>query len=119
MSDGYVLFSMVDRLARKAHRCIWCGQAIEAGSTYKDERSVGDGRIQRHRWHPECLADQGRLCREWGEDEFTPWENERPAPLPACVRCGKTVDHPSHVRFGNDVDNPVKHDFVPREADSP
>lgn len=79
---SYTLFSTKTRTAIKRHRCIWCGQTIEAGASYKDERSVYDGSIQRHRWHPECLV----VAQEGfgkGEDEFTPYENERPAGTPA------------------------------------
>lgn len=30
-----------------------------------------------------------------------------------CVYCGKKKDHHKHIRYGNDLDNPVKHAFTP------
>lgn len=76
--DGYRLLSCVTRTARKPHRCIWCGEAIETGAKYIDERSVYDGRMQRHRWHPECLPACHAALREAGDEGFTAHENERP-----------------------------------------
>lgn len=78
---SYTLFSLDDRKAKKAHTCIWCGQDIEIGAAYKDERSIYDGNIQRRRWHPECHADSVKYFRESGEEEFDPHQNERPAAL--------------------------------------
>jgi hypothetical protein len=75
---SYTLFSNDERVARKPHNCIWCGQKINPGEKYHDERSVYDGQIQRHRWHPECLDASHKYFRESHEDEFTPWENDRP-----------------------------------------
>ncbi len=77
---SYTLFSFVRRTARrKAHRCIWCGQRVAIGEQYDDERSVYDGNIQRHRWHPECHKDSEEYFRSSGEEEFDPYDNERPA----------------------------------------
>ncbi len=75
---SYTLFSLKKRKAIKAHVCIWCGQKLEPRMESLDERSVYDGSIQRHRWHPECHAAGTEYFRS-GEDEFTPWDNERPA----------------------------------------
>ena len=30
-----------------------------------------------------------------------------------CQQCGKAEDANKHIRYGNDLDNPVKHQFVP------
>lgn len=78
---SYTLFEMLVRTAKKKHQCIWCGQDIAPGSKYKDERSVYDGNIQRHRWHPECQKASQDHFRT-GEEDFDPFENERPAPTP-------------------------------------
>lgn len=76
---GYTLLSEVTRTARKAHRCIWCWQGIKAGEQYIDERSVNDGDIQHHRWHPECLeAMRSEAEEEGGFIEWSPGQ-ERPA----------------------------------------
>lgn len=76
---SYRLFEMKTRKAAKQHRCIWCGQRIAIGESYDDERSVYDGNVQRHRWHPECRTFASDEIFEMGEEEFTPWDNERPA----------------------------------------
>lgn len=75
----YHLFSDTVRKARKQHRCIWCGQAISPGDTYIDERSVYDGSIQRHRWHPECKACANEDMLDGGDQEFLAWSNDRPS----------------------------------------
>ncbi len=79
---SYHLFSMTERTAKKRHRCIWCGQGIEPGTRYHDERSAYDGRIQKHRWHPECRTASDEHFRTEGE-EFDAYDNERPTPTPA------------------------------------
>ena len=76
----YHLFSDTVRRAAKQHRCIWCGQAINKGDTYVDERSVYDGSIQRHRWHPECIQDARDGWAQGDDQEFLAWSNDRPAP---------------------------------------
>lgn len=76
---SFTLFDKTVRKAAKAHRCIWCGQRIEVGATYMDERSVYDGNIQRHRWHPECDKAASEYFQS-GEEEFDPHQNERPSP---------------------------------------
>lgn len=74
----YRQFSNDKRKARKPHRCIWCGEAIHVGAVYLDERSVYDGNIQRHRWHPECQEYANREVFGMGETEFDPYDNHRP-----------------------------------------
>ena len=77
---SYTLLSEVERTARKAHRCIWCWQRIDAGERYVDERSVNDGDMQHHHWHPECRADMLQVAeQEGGVIEWVPGM-ERPAP---------------------------------------
>ena len=75
-SMSFTLFEKPVRKARIQHRCIWCGQPILIGERYLDERSVYDGYIQRHRWHPECDAGSTEYFRE-GEETFDAHENER------------------------------------------
>lgn len=77
---SYTLFEAPTRKAAKPHTCIWCGQPINVLDAYIDERSVYDHQIQRHRWHPECYDEAGEYFKS-GEEEFTPWDNERPAPV--------------------------------------
>lgn len=73
---SYTLLSETKPIARKDHRCIWCGQKISKGERYVAERSVFDGDMQNHHWHNECLADaRENSDYEW---EFMPYGNERP-----------------------------------------
>jgi hypothetical protein len=45
----------VDVKARKPHRCWWCDERIEIGTTYKQWTCFGDGNVQRVQVHVECL----------------------------------------------------------------
>lgn len=78
---SYSLISSEVRKARKPHRCIWCGQAIVAGESYRHERSTYDGQFQVQDWHPECDGAFAEEIRHQGggELEFEPYDNERPA----------------------------------------
>ena len=75
---SYALISERSHMATKRYRCIWCGESIFAGTKYVREFSVYDGDVQKHCWHPECKDAANDFFREEGEDEFAPWENERP-----------------------------------------
>lgn len=74
---SYALLDRTVRKARKAHRCIWCGQKIAPGESYVDERSVYEGNMQAHHWRPECEKASTAYFQS-GEEEFDPWQNDRP-----------------------------------------
>lgn len=61
----YSLIARTVRLARKPHTCIWCGEYIEAGTTYVHEISKYEA-IQNHRWHLECE----QASDHYPEEEF-------------------------------------------------
>jgi hypothetical protein len=44
------------RKARKPHRCIWCGEAIVIGETYRHWRGKWEGEVMSNDWHKECDA---------------------------------------------------------------
>lgn len=78
---SYILLGERDiKAARKAHKCIWCGQRIEIGQPYTYERSIYEGEPQSHHWHPECLGAmrEAMAADGGGEFEFDPWYEERP-----------------------------------------
>jgi len=79
---SYELLSSSRPIARKDHRCIWCGQKIEKGTKYRSEQSVFDGEFQNHHWHEECDRAAQEYFR-YGEEEFEPYGNERPVVLRA------------------------------------
>lgn len=60
--------------AQKPRKCIYCGQGISIGDTYKKQSGVFDGDWYTNHYHPECFDQLGID----GEDEFMPYENERP-----------------------------------------
>lgn len=65
--------------ARKVHRCIWCGQSINAGEPYTYERSIFEGDPQSHHWHPECLEIMREIAHlEGGDVAFNAYQEERP-----------------------------------------
>lgn len=51
---SYAMLLSKTRTARKPHRCIWCGEPINAGEKYIDHRYVGDDGPAMDRYHPEC-----------------------------------------------------------------
>lgn len=65
--------------ARKAHRCIWCGEAIEAGEIYRRQRVIFDNQPQSNAWHTDCFDSVDHLDMDEG---FSPYDNERPKRLP-------------------------------------
>ncbi len=67
---SYTLLSEHDRIARKTHRCIWCPELIAFGDKYRDERSVFDGEMQNHHWHPECWQAAIKFFTASCEEEF-------------------------------------------------
>lgn len=73
MSDFYN--PHVVRTARKAHKCIYCAEPINAGETYCSQTGNYDGRWYENKMHPECFQE---LCDD-GEGEFTPYSNCRPS----------------------------------------
>lgn len=76
---SYTLLAKTEPVARKDHRCIWCYGSIAKGTKYLAERSVFNGEMQNHHWHPECwkaCADESAGECEW---EFTPGEGQRPS----------------------------------------
>lgn len=76
---SFRLISATVRVARKPHRCIWCGEGINTGQTYTYERSVFRGEMQYHHFHAECMESMhDEAHEEGGELEFTPYDQERP-----------------------------------------
>lgn len=66
------------RKARKMHKCIWCGESIGVGDSYRYQSGVFDGEMQGNHWHHECVEAAGRFCYELDlEDGFTPYEYQR------------------------------------------
>lgn len=75
---SYTLLSESTPKARKSHRCIWCGEMIIVGETYRRENSVYDGHMHDHAWHLECDGDAKSYFIESGEEDFSPGEANRP-----------------------------------------
>lgn len=74
---SFTMISERTHRALKRYRCIWCGELIQPGTLYVREFSTFDGDVQKFCWHPEC-KDAADTYFQSGEDEFSPWENERP-----------------------------------------
>lgn len=91
---SYSLLRETFPVARKTHRCIWCGEWIEPGEKYRHERSVYDGAMQDHKWHLECEAAFKENIASGGDEEFIPYSAERPAVTPGVATDGGTdADH--------------------------
>ena len=76
---SYSLLRETFPMARKCHRCIWCGEWIELGETYRHERSVYNGNMQDHKWHLECDKLFQTDVGAGGDEELLPYSNERPS----------------------------------------
>ena len=74
---SYMLISEREPRAAKRHRCIWCGESIPVGTRYIKEFGKFEGDLQHNHWHPEC-RDASAEYFNGGEDEFIPFDNERP-----------------------------------------
>ena len=74
---SYALMSESTPKARTTHCCIWCGESILKGETYRHERSVYDGHFQNHKWHLECVEAAGEYFKKEGPD-FDPYSFKRP-----------------------------------------
>lgn len=57
-------------VARKVHRCHWCGQRIEIGSQYVTYCYGNDDGVARMKMHPECHEACGKWVEQTGETEF-------------------------------------------------
>ena len=63
-------------VARKQHRCEWCGEAIEKGEKHAKYVGMFEGDFQSWRMHQECSGWNTEAISEG----FTPYENERVHP---------------------------------------
>ncbi len=57
-----------DMVARKSHRCIWCGEMIPKGQIHHVQSGIFDGELYRHHMHQECYA--GGMVALWNADRF-------------------------------------------------
>ena len=73
---SYTLIREAFPVARKKHRCIWCGEGIPVGLKHRHEISTFDG-LQDHRWHLECAKSSQEHFEEG--PEFSPYDNPRPS----------------------------------------
>jgi hypothetical protein len=93
MSYALMSYALLDEtfpIARKKHRCIWCGQPVEIGEKYRREKSVYDGNMQDFKWHLECHEGAREHFRH--EEEFDAYDNERPGKL--------SQQHPERMEGG-------------------
>ena len=56
-------------VARKDHRCHWCGEIIEKGSKYEKYSCVFEGSIQTVKMHSECYRASLEYFRGEGRYE--------------------------------------------------
>lgn len=76
---SYTILSEATHVARKTHRCIWCGEQIAVGETYRRVKIAYDGELHDNKFHPECDQDCVESAREEGGFiEFMPYSAPRP-----------------------------------------
>lgn len=64
-------------VARKDHRCEWCGETIPKAEKHAHFVGKWDGEFQNWRMHNECYTESNDNHEL--EDGFTPYEHERPS----------------------------------------
>lgn len=107
-------------------------------SAERQRQVVREGWTAQHddREHSHGELTQAALCYLTGNKAGWPWEMSWWKPsadrvrdlekagaliaaeidrLLACKECGKHKQHSVHIKYGNDLDNPMKHRFVLRE----
>lgn len=72
-------------VARKEHRCIYCGGPILVGERYTQQTGIYDGEPYRSRYHAECYEDCADECNRYGDWEFTPYSADYPPRVQAIV----------------------------------
>lgn len=74
---SWQILSSGHRTARKQHRCIWCGEAIEPKTRYAHTAGIFDGEFQDNKFHVECDDACARYFRDYNDDYFEPYEFAR------------------------------------------
>lgn len=77
ITTDYQLIRDTFHVARKPHRCIWCGERIIVAEKHRREISKFDG-LQDFRWHLECVGAAADYFAAGDGPEFTAHENDRP-----------------------------------------
>ncbi len=73
---SYSLISETRPVAHKEHKCVWCGEQIEAGERYERVTGSFDGELQDDAFHLECRT-AAHLHFIGGEEEFDPHTYKR------------------------------------------
>lgn len=75
---SYQLINDCERISRKEFKCIWCAESIPVATKYHYEVSKYEGRLQIHRWHPEC-RHAAQTDYDWNDSdgEFNPGDMKR------------------------------------------
>lgn len=72
------VFKSTNQIAKKEHRCTWCSQRILIGEKYARWANVDDSFFV-SKMHEECVGAMLDEFRETGDNEYLPFENERPS----------------------------------------
>jgi hypothetical protein len=64
-------------MARKAHRCTWCGEHILVGEKYLRRRGICEDGPSTVKHHMECEEAAAADWKEWGEC-YSMFEQQRP-----------------------------------------
>jgi hypothetical protein len=75
---SYTCLSSNERLAKKPHKCIWCGERIKIGDKYQEIRGINDGNFQLNRFHLECISACNDDMDNSLDDTFSPYCFDRP-----------------------------------------
>ena len=102
MTMGTMTDIEVVKAAQKAHRCSWCAEKIDAGSSYSRWRYYGDDGPTVVKIHPECKAALDEVNNDPDFEEWCEGDNPRGCNCGhdlGCTRCQAkmTPNHSFHA----------------------
>jgi len=69
--------SLTEPIARKVHRCSWCGEIIPVKTRYSRWVGIFEGDFQSNKMHLECHKAQQKYTESWDDGLYTPHEHKR------------------------------------------
>ena len=97
-------------VARKEHRCIYCGGPILVGEQYTQQTGFYESCPYRNRYHAECYESCADECNYYGEWEFLPYNADYPERVKLIVAARRSeeriqtsdTEKPTEVGFSSE-----------------
>ena len=69
--------SLTEPIARKVHRCSWCGEIIPVKTRYSRWVGIFEGDFQSNKMYLECHKAQQKYTESWDDGLYAPHEHRR------------------------------------------